>query len=318
MDIWAELEALQQRLAKAPQSARILPNTRKRLFAILGDVGVRERDDYIQLWNLVLERTISSTNDLFDLEARVIADWMTNPNTGQARQEAGIAMRAWLAGPPNEAQLQLQGKGEEMTEQEVGITSGHSAEGLEHHEARIIAFTSFVLKGVQVNFTMREGATAESTIALLKEFGQVMHQIKEWGGVPILSRDALGSGNAIAASPAPAHTGPPKTKPTMPEPPPGPVTLPEGNGTESFKVESVTAQLSPNGNRYYTLRGGRCKKHGVSAWPEVAEAALEAITGYNPIGLDVGQPWNVSDFDITATGEVPVGKNFPTKIIGLK
>ena len=123
---------------------------------------------------------------------------------------------------------------------------------------------------------------------------------------------------------APATIKPPAPARPTPSPGPGnappaqPPTPPAGNGngggTETFMVDSITAQVSPNGNRYYAVKGGRVKKHGATAWPEIAEPQLEALTKYNPVNLEVGKPWDVTGFGIRAVGEIPPGKTYPSKI----
>ena len=101
-------------------------------------------------------------------------------------------------------------------------------------------------------------------------------------------------------------------------PPPQPDAPPSGGngdgGTETFLVESITAQVSPNGNRYYAVRGGRVKKHGGTAWPEIAEPQLETLTEYNPVNLEIGKAWDMTGLGIRAVGEIPPGKTYPNKI----
>ncbi len=59
-----------------------------------------------------------------------------------------------------------------------------------HIEASTIIFTQFVLDGVSWNLTMREGATAEQTLALLAECQQVQAALAEAGAIFVLNRDA--------------------------------------------------------------------------------------------------------------------------------
>ena len=113
----------------------------------------------------------------------------------------------------------------------------------------------------------------------------------------------------------------PKSAPTpapQPQAPPTPPTS-GGNGqgdggSETFLVESITAQVSPNGNRYYAIRGGRVKKHGASAWPEVAEPQLLTLLEYDIKNLEVGKPWEVVEWNIQAVGEIEAGKKYPNKV----
>ena len=59
-----------------------------------------------------------------------------------------------------------------------------------HIEASTIAFTQFIINGVSWNVTMREGATAEQTLALLDECSKVQAALTEAGAIFVLNRDA--------------------------------------------------------------------------------------------------------------------------------
>jgi len=115
---------------------------------------------------------------------------------------------------------------------------------------------------------------------------------------------------AIASIP----TGPPPPPQATPSPPTASSSTGRNN-TETFLVEKIQAQLTPNGNRKYATIGGKYRKYGVTAWPEVAEEDLDIITGYNPADLDAGQEWDVSGFGIVALCEHPADKEYPTKVL---
>ncbi len=59
-----------------------------------------------------------------------------------------------------------------------------------HSEAKVSAFTDFVLNGVQWRLTMREGATAEMTLGLLREAYKAAIELNKAGAAFILDRDA--------------------------------------------------------------------------------------------------------------------------------
>jgi hypothetical protein len=59
-----------------------------------------------------------------------------------------------------------------------------------HTEAGTIVFTEFVLDGVSWHLTLREGATAAETLALLEECAKVQAALTEAGAVFVPTRDA--------------------------------------------------------------------------------------------------------------------------------
>ena len=173
-----------------------------------------------------------------------------------------------------------------------------------HTEARAIAFCEvYAPDGTRINVTAREGATAD-TVALTA--------MALWDGLDILRN--LGwrtNGTQRKAAQASAPVPVPQVQH---EPPSAPSAGDNGSGSETFLAESITPQVSPNGNRYYSVRGGRVKKHGVTAWPEVAEPQIKAITDYDLTMLEVGQTWDVSGWEIRVLAEIPDGKEYPNKV----
>jgi hypothetical protein len=59
-----------------------------------------------------------------------------------------------------------------------------------HAEAGIVAFTAFVLDGVCWSVTLREGTTADQTLALLRECYRVQEALAKAGATFVLNRDA--------------------------------------------------------------------------------------------------------------------------------
>jgi hypothetical protein len=59
-----------------------------------------------------------------------------------------------------------------------------------HIEARVLAFTQFVLNGVPWNVTLREGATADEAPALPWECYKVQESLAKAGAIFVLTRDA--------------------------------------------------------------------------------------------------------------------------------
>ena len=117
-----------------------------------------------------------------------------------------------------------------------------------------------------------------------------------------------------APSGGPPEPPAPPPPPEQGAPPPPPAAADSNGGSETFAVESIIPQVSPNGNRYYAVKGGRCKKHGVTAWPEVAEPQLVTLTQYDVSQLEVGKEWDVAGFHSQAVAEVPPGKEYPNKV----
>jgi hypothetical protein len=296
MNVQTELESLQARIAKAPTNVpRILPNTRKMLFAVLGDAGILKGDraDRVQVWRLVTGRQVGSTNDLTDAEAKIFADWLTNPNTGQPRHEAVTAVRAWLTDAGGEGQMELitETEGENMEQQK----QTGQVELLEagHAEAKAIVYTSFVLNGVQYNFTMREGATADETRALLMEMEKVCKWVKKLGAVPVLGRDARANGNG-RTSPAPQAPQPAPAKAPSSPPPVG--SGGNGDNVETIEFVKITA---PKGDPVVEFwRKGR--KYPELHWYMGGERLLEIAPTLVAIGWkaehldDIGQEYPIN------------------------
>ena len=99
MVAWHNLLELKRQLSHAPATARILPASRKALFAALGKVGIKDRDDYIAFYNLIAGRQVDSTNDLTDAEARIIADFLREQGETIMGENAEPTARTWTEAP---------------------------------------------------------------------------------------------------------------------------------------------------------------------------------------------------------------------------
>ena len=82
-----------------------------------------------------------------------------------------------------------------------------------HTEAGTVAFTAFVLDGVCWSVTLREGATADQTLALLRECYKVQEALSKAGATFVLTRDARETlerrpGKPPAAQPTNGHDQP--------------------------------------------------------------------------------------------------------------
>lgn len=119
-----------------------------------------------------------------------------------------------------------------------------------HREATCIAFTTFLLGGVEINFTMREGATAEGTKALLLEMGHVSKWLKELGAGPVLGRDTRETIARYARRkddkpqetkqpPALSASPPPAPAQAAPPPPAAPGTTPPAPGQAAVPAVNV-------------------------------------------------------------------------------
>ncbi len=191
--------------------------------------------------------------------------------------------------------------------------------------------------GWNIQFTLRDGSEGR----LLTRLGAMMSGLED---LKIFPCNRYGDRIVTTSTPKPPANGgngstpptgkppggpptskPPTSKPPTAGPPPQkPATAPptnggNGNGGEQleFAAEALIAQLTTNGNRQYRVKGSRWRKFGVICWPEVAEKCLEALTGWNPIQLDIGQDWNLKDYGITAVCVKAADKNSPSKVVDL-
>lgn len=225
-------------------------------------------------------------------------------------------------------------------------TADLNPEGPLHREARALAFTSFLVNGVEINLTMREGATADLTKNLLLELGQVTKWLKnDLHAVPCLSRNAQ---DGLAAERARSN-GKKPSSPITPENGYDPVDeaeepegqlpakaaslrpsrqpaapangkaapTPAANGRArpadaaparlTFQTDRLVGETK-GGKTYWKLAGGKFAKFGVRVWPEVLEAA-----GFDIDGLDPDLEYEVT---MTAVYEEKDGK--PSRVISLE
>lgn len=203
-----------------------------------------------------------------------------------------------------------------------------------HREAQVLAFTAFIVNGVEINLTMREGATADQAKKLLLELGQVTKWLKtELKATPCLSRnaqDGLAAERARNAritkqGPITSENGydteddeEPQTEASpalpsraaasrMPNPPQRPTNgatqtkapakpaAPAKQAEKSFPAERLYVDALKGGKAYWKLAGGKLTKYGVRVWPEVlATVDIDVDT------LDVREEVDLSDWDMTA------------------
>lgn len=220
-------------------------------------------------------------------------------------------------------------------------TADLNPEGPLHREARTLAFTSFLVNGVEINLTMREGATADLTKNLLLELGQVTKWLKtDLHAVPCLSRNAQdglaaerarGNGKKPNSPITPENGYEPTGEEEEPEgqlpakaaglrptrqPAPAPATngkaaLPRPADAAPTRLTFQTDRLvgeTKSGKTYWKLAGGKFAKFGVRVWPEVL-----ASVGIDAESLDPDVEYEIT---MTATYEEKDGK--PSRVTALE
>lgn len=90
-----------------------------------------------------------------------------------------------------------------------------------HTEAMVSLNTDLVIAGVQYRLTMRDGATAETTLALLREAYRATTELRKAGAAFVLNRDARETFNGQA------------------------VTIPNGNGHSPAPVNGSAQPVAP-------------------------------------------------------------------------
>lgn len=227
-------------------------------------------------------------------------------------------------------------------------TTDTNPEGPLHREARTLAFTSFLVNGVEINLTMREGATADLTKSLLLELGQVTKWLKtDLHAVPCLSRNAQdglaaerarGNGKKPNSPITPENGYDPADEEEEPEgqlpakgaslrPARQPVAAANGKTAPApaanGRAKPAAAEAAPtrltfqtdrlvgetkSGKTYWKLAGGKFAKFGVRVWPEVL-----ASVGIDAESLDPDLEYEIT---MTATYEEKDGK--PSRVIALE
>lgn len=245
-------------------------------------------------------------------------------------QDAKAVIEAWVLDERNEKEAATNSVAQDMADLEERL-----AERCERlPESPLVAWTTFYsAKGYRWSFTLRAGLPPDLTVEAMRQTREAIQVFetgaKAYGWIPANGASPVAPSGPVAPSEHRAGHGasPVPQRPEAPSPPPRapatateqPAGQPNGDArTETFEVASVTAQLTPNGNRYYAVKGGRYMKHGVTAWPEVAEPQLAEITEWNPAELTVGQEWQVAAWGIVAVAEVPEGKANPTKVVAFQ
>lgn len=191
-------------------------------------------------------------------------------------------------------------------------------------EAPVLAWTKFQSReGFEWTVSLRSGLQPDLALLALEQLRErvtlfeELARVKDWAPLAD-SRNGIGAriGKVYEKPLAPTLDGTPH--PPASTTPSAPMTqAPTGNGgegeTETYLVQSIKAQVTPNGNPYYAVKGGRCTKRGVTAWPEVAEPQIQAIAQFDLTTLEVGQEWT-PPFQIQAVSIVPEGREWPNKV----
>lgn len=213
----------------------------------------------------------------------------------------------------------------------AGLHVGRTA-GLLFGEAEAPASVNFFgvsRKGWNIQFTLRDGDENR----LMDRLAALMTGLDD---LHIYPCDRYGNRIVYRENGGPAAGGPPPGGPTAGAPPSGPSAPPSsgpppasstspppngGNGTGEetveFAADVLVAEMTSTGTRRYRVKGSRWGKFGVVCWPEVAEPKLEAITGWNPVQLEIAQDWNLKQYGITAVCVKEAGKSGPSKVIDL-
>lgn len=205
---------------------------------------------------------------------------------------------------------------------------------LEAEAPASVNFFGVSRKGWNIQFTLRDGdenRLMDRLAALMAGLDDLHIYPCDRYGNRIVYRE---NGGPAAGGPTPG--GPPPGEPTAGAPPSGPSAPPSGgpppasstspppnggNGTGEetveFAADVLVAEMTSTGTRRYRVKGSRWGKFGVVCWPEVAEPKLEAITGWNPVQLEIAQDWNLKTYGITVVCVKEAGKSSPSKVIDL-
>ena len=135
-----------------------------------------------------------------------------------------------------------------MTEEREGYRVGHS-------EALCSISTKFVYKKFELMLTTRNGATPDDIIATAKAVFDVIDKLPDV--VPV-----IGNGYKARQQQQDERAAPPRSNGSEPEP--------DDNGVLEFPVVAIEKGETPKGNEFLKVTGGKWRKHGATAWPEVA------------------------------------------------
>lgn len=93
----AELLTLRTSMSRARREGpKAHPDRLRRLFALLGDLGLKERGDRLLLASFGTGRNVETFKDLWAEEAEKLIGWLADGYSGMARREAGEAARRLL------------------------------------------------------------------------------------------------------------------------------------------------------------------------------------------------------------------------------
>ena len=95
-----------------------------------------------------------------------------------------------------------------------------------------------------------------------------------------------------------------------------PQTTTTADGREKFLVKEIVAQVTPNGNLYYAVKGAQYMKYGVTAWPEVAEQQVNSLLPDVLLEeLNTTESWSAAGRNLFALAEKPEGEKFAQKVV---
>jgi len=167
------------------------------------------------------------------------------------------------------------------------------------------------IRGFNGQFTLRgwdEGRLLRRAYALimgLEELG--VFPVDRYGNQVVTVNNAGVIAEAKETPVAPAQKATPKRQQAQ--------ATTTQNGYEKFLVKEIVAQVTPNGNPYYAVKGAQYMKYGVTAWPEVAEQIHGLFDDIHLDDLNTTETWNVVGRNLFALAEKPEGEKFAQKVV---
>lgn len=189
-----------------------------------------------------------------------------------------------------------------------GAEARAKVEGLPEAPVSFNFFAS--IKGFNGQWTLRDWTEAD----LLQRVYALISGLEELGVFPVdrygNPTTALTSGTIAEAKRTPvaaAQKAVPQHQQTQ--------TTTTADGRERFLVEEIEAQLTQTQKPKFVVRGGRYRKYGVTAWPEVAIQVDGLFSDVHLEDLEIGDDWNAQGRNLYALAEVPEGKEFANKVV---
>lgn len=170
--------------------------------------------------------------------------------------------------------------------------------GRPHTEAAHLAFTSVWYGDVEWHLTLREGVTGEAVVEFLENLAKVTDWAGKQEGWSILRPVKVASPKKPATYPAKKEATPPKKAAAL-RPVAAATSSPDTADVENIiPVQLVSSHVTDNGKEYFRVKGGRCMKHGIRCWPEVAKTM--AAFGLEVADMTLGKEYDVADFGLIA------------------